>query len=438
MKLRLALLIGLIAIGSFGMGAIWAEKKSWPYQWLHEQDALAALMTRIIEPGPVIESLFSQLELKVTNVANDSLVVSHEVPFASHGGGIYAYDNNVLIMSVRGQFILYQNVSGERIGQRLNIDIDNGFDSFLDFEAKNNSPMGRAVRDFRFFDLIYDRQSSPPALFVSHHQWHEDKECYTLRLSKLELKPDQLLENVSAKTGDWRTIYDTKPCLGMKAKHDPFAGSISGGRIVLETSNSVLMSIGDHQFDGLNSIHIHAQDPSSDFGKIIRVDLGSGTASHVSLGHRNPQGLLVDTEGTIWSTEHGPRGGDELNIIRQDMNYGWPYVTYGAQYGERRWPLSKSQNRHDGYARPVFAWIPSMPASNLIQIKGFLPEWEGDILVSSLGKKALHRIRYRDGRVIFDEAIRIGHRIRDLDQLADGTIIMWTDDASLIELRPIE
>ena len=127
-----------------------------------------------------------------------------------------------------------------------------------------------------------------------------------------------------------------------------------------------------------------------------------------------------------------------MNIIRQGRNYGWPHVTYGSEYGEWHWPLSVNQNRHDGYALPAFVWNRSIGVSNLIRVQGFLPEWEGDLLVSSLTQKSLHRIRYRDGRVVFDESIFVGSRIRDLDQLRDGTIVLWTDDTSIIEVKPIK
>ena len=157
----------------------------------------------------------------------------------------------------------------------------------------------------------------------------------------------------------------------MKSKDDPFAGRESGGRIVLEDSNSVCFAIGRHGFDGLNSIQIHSQAKSSTVGKIIRANLISGKANHVSIGNRNSQGLMIDKDGNIWSTEHGPQGGDELNIIRQDVNYGWPFVAFGSQYGEQGWPASEYQNRHDGYARPIFSWAPRSEFRTLFRSKDF-------------------------------------------------------------------
>jgi len=427
MQFKYILLTVLVTIAAFAGGAYWGEKKLWPYQFMIDQVEMAALKGRIFPPSPVVESSFTTLALS-------TFLVGTEMSDKRRGGGIYAFDNKVLIMSFRGEFFLYQNVIGMKSVKKLNISIDNGYLEFQDFTAANHLDTKKAAEAFRFTDIVYHREDTPPSLLVSHHQWHKDRECFTLRLSKLDLIPDQLLESVSARAEHWQKIYDTTPCLQMKTKTTSFAGRESGGRMVLENADFVLLSVGDHGFDGWNSNHIHAQDQSSDFGKIIRINLRSGTASHVSIGHRNPQGLLIDKDGIIWSTEHGPQGGDELNIIRQNENYGWPSVTYGSHYGGQRWPLSEYQNRHDEYARPIFAWIPAIGVSNVIQVTGFLPEWDGDLLVSSLKHKTLHRIRYRDERIIFDEAIRIGLRIRDLDQMSDGTIVLWTDETLLVEI----
>jgi len=94
------------------------------------------------------------------------------------------------------------------------------------------------------------------------------------------------------------------------------------------------------------------------YGKTILIHLDDGTSEIYSLGHRNPQGLYVTPEGAIWSTEHGPQGGDELNLIVRGANYGWPLVTYGTDYGSAAWPLSHVQGRHDGYQQPILRGYP--------------------------------------------------------------------------------
>ena len=111
----------------------------------------------------------------------------------------------------------------------------------------------------------------------------------------------------------------------------------------------------------------------SDYGKTIRIDPNDWSATKFSLGHRNPQGITIDDKGRIWVVEHGPMGGDELNLIRQGANYGWPSVTLGVNYSgelvdDKRWLPNPRQGRHDDYESPVFAWMPSIGVSK--QLKG--------------------------------------------------------------------
>ncbi|HZD52606.1 MAG TPA: PQQ-dependent sugar dehydrogenase, partial [Woeseiaceae bacterium] len=381
--------------------------------------------------GPVTRRVIT------TDVATlDLTSVEPDPRITPTGGGIDAFGNDVLVMSFRGEFYLYHGADAERPFTPLNIAADNGYDLYREHIARNGLDIPNADTYFRFIDVVYDQNDTAPAVWISHHQWHDDRSCYTLRLSRLALSPGTSLERVSARPEDWEAIYDTVPCLPLDADTPMFEGHFSGGRIVVIGPDAVLMSVGDHGFDGWRVPRMLPQEAGSDYGRILLVHPLSGTATPVSMGHRNPQGLFVTADGSIWSTEHGPRGGDELNLIVEGGNYGWPYVTYGAQYGMSTWPLSEQQNRHDGYVKPVFVWLPSIGISSLIQVHGFLPQWDGDLLVSSLRQQTLHRLRYAEGRVIFDEPIEVRERIRDLDQREDGTIIIWTNAATIMELKP--
>jgi Glucose/sorbosone dehydrogenases len=154
----------------------------------------------------------------------------------------------------------------------------------------------------------------------------------------------------------------------------------------------------------------------------------------ISRGHRNPQGLSFDAESdTLWLSEHGPKGGDELNRIVSGKDYGWPDVTYGGPYGGRSQPdtswgfgrwFGKS---HGEFEEPVLTWLPAIAASQLLVYQGAMfDEWQGDVLLGSF-KGAIHRIRITDDRVLFDERIDIGTRPRDLIQLPDGSLMITTD-----------
>ena len=119
-----------------------------------------------------------------------------------------------------------------------------------------------------------------------------------------------------------------------------------------------------------------------------------------------------------------PGAGDELNLIHKGKNYGWPVVTYGANYTQATWPLNARQGKHEGYERPLYAWVPSIGISAIASIKSPLFHlWKDDLLVSSLADKALWRVRVEQGRIIFAERIPIGERIRDVIEDPSGRLI---------------
>jgi cytochrome c2 len=419
----------ILLAGAFLAGAFWAAKEVWPYK------ALRKAKTEAAKPD---KPPAGRKTLATDNVALDldTFYIDSQTPIQAYGGGIFAFDHEVLVMSFRGELYLYASSDGKKSVSRLDIGLDNGYDAFQEYVKANTLVLVDPERFFRFIDVLYERDAAQPYLLVSHHQWHPAQECFTLQLSALDLAPGVPLEQQTAAAEDWRAVYVAQPCLPVVANVQYFAGDQSGGRIVRDGPGSVLFTLGDHAFDGWTIPEAHPQDPDSDYGKILRVELGSGVATRVSIGHRNPQGLAIDRDGNIWSTEHGPRGGDELNLVREGADYGWPSVTFGSQYGMYEWPISTTQNRHDGYEQPILAWLPAIGVSNLIQVEDFMPEWEGDLLVGSLRDRSFHRIRLRDGHAVFDHRIDIDVRIRDIDRWADGTILLWTDDASIVEVRP--
>lgn len=313
-------------------------------------------------------------------------------------------------------------VNVERTGLQIPINV-------ASFEASVPPAVDRAK--FRVTDILVRQDGDAVELLASHHYWHEEQSCFTLRVSVTQLGdgPD-----------GWRTLYETAPCLALKERGHPFGGHQAGGRMALHTDGTLLLTIGDHEFDGKGSEIEDAvsQEPSSAYGKTVLIELATGNSEIFSVGHRNPQGLHVGPDGTIWLTEHGPKGGDELNLVNRDGNYGWPNVTYGTDYQGKSWPLNEAQGRHRGYDRPVFAWIPSIGVSNLLVIDDpALPHWQDDLLIGSMKAKTLFRMRVHDGRAIFVETIDVGERVRDLILGSDGSIVLWTDRSSLMVLRPV-
>ena len=272
-------------------------------------------------------------------------------------------------------------------------------------------------------------------LAVSYTRWNPDQKCVALLVGVTELPNDW-----DKARNSWRTIFETRPCLALRpgatgGQYKAFAGHQAGGRLAELESGELLLTVGDFEFDGVTRSPAYSQDLSADYGKTFLLNVESGKRKLLTTGHRNPQGLLIDDNGRILSTEHGPRGGDELNIIQPERNYGWPLVTLGTDYFHDDWPLAKDVGQHEGFEAPIYAWVPSIAVSNLIEIKNFAPEWDGDIVVASLHGQ-LRRLRMSQDRVLYDEPIAIDERIRDIDQIADGRIVLLTATAKIITMQP--
>ena len=265
---------------------------------------------------------------------------------------------------------------------------------------------------FRVADILLKQHSAGRYdLFVTHHYF--TGECIRFRLSATTLVQQGADVSVSPA---WRTIFDAEPCLRAASEQ-------AGGRMLTDGPDHLLVVIGDHDLPK------YAQDPDSHLGKLVRIEIETGRALTLAWGLRNPQGLTRDAAGTLWETEHGPRGGDELNLLELGGNYGWPLVTYGMGYErEILVPNAEEAGFHDGFTKPVFAWVPSIGISNLVvNDERWFPLWKDDLLISSLRRHTLHRVRRHGAAVQYVERIRIGDRIRDLAQMPDGRIALLAD-----------
>ena len=204
----------------------------------------------------------------------------------------------------------------------------------------------------------------------------------------------------------------------------------------------LFLTIGDFSLDRVNglSTDIAPQNPSQPWGKIGFIDLNTFEFKNYSLGHRNPGGLLVLDNGLMISSEHGPQGGDELNIIKENANYGWPYESYGVMYGTFNDYSDSLPALHEArnFEKPLYAYVPSPAITQLIQVKNVPHQWDGDILLGSLKAKSIYHLKLiTEGtcsRVIFSEQILINYRIRDLLQIDDGYYLL-TDEGNILELH---
>lgn len=222
-----------------------------------------------------------------------------------------------------------------------------------------------------------------------------------------------------------------------------------GSRLAWTNDGKLLMSIGDRGADPPR-----AQDLGDHAGTLLRLnDDGSVPDDNpfvnndnaldeiYSYGHRNIQGLVVNpSNGKIWATEHGPRGGDELNLIESGSNYGWPVVTRGRDYRtEDEFPGSESRSR-ENMVDPVYEFLPTHAPSGLALVtSGRFPAWEGNLLAGGLRSERIRRVVTGDQEVLHDEELLLGviGRIRDVREGPDGNIYVLNDqsDGSLYRLE---
>jgi len=384
------------------------------------------------KPGPSIARTHVDTTLYDLEITSYQNVVPN--PFTQQGG-ITRFGKGYLLATGDSDLFVFQRPegAGNLALRRLPMKVPLNSADFA--AAMTGLPV--ALNWFRVADVLAQATPRGIRLFASHHFWKKDEKCYVVRVSTLEGTEEQFLDG-SLK---WQTLFDTSPCLSVfgKAKEPHFVGLENGGRLALLNDHELLLSVGDHSINGVDTPEKLAQDPNMLYGKIVHIDLDHGESRVFSLGHRNPQGLTVDNAGRVWSTEHGPRGGDELNLIQEGGNYGWPEATFGVDYGKHVWPLTKVPGSHDGagFTQPFFSWSPGIGVSNLLEVDSPLFEyWRGDLLVGSLINRSLWRLRVRENRVVLAEPIPIGERIRDIIPGHRGELVLWTDHESIMFVEP--
>jgi len=254
---------------------------------------------------------------------------------------------------------------------------------------------------------------------------------------------------------DEQTIFECKP------EHGVSSGLHFGTRIVFQFDAAakrhyVYWAIGDRGDNMMAGERQAAQNLGRPNGKVHRLwDDGSVPDSNPfvgvdgaypsvwSFGHRNPQGLVFDLTGDLWDTEHGPRGGDELNRIERGANYGWPLVCYGINYSDMPFIVPWAEVAGVGESTtkitmPADRWLPSIGACGLDVVRGkAFPKWEGDLVAGGLSGANVDRFRVKDGAVVEREELILPGRVRDVVTGPEGHVyIVLNGPDKVIRLTP--
>jgi glucose/arabinose dehydrogenase len=226
------------------------------------------------------------------------------------------------------------------------------------------------------------------------------------------------------------------------------SGNHFGCRIAQTADDNLFLTMGDHF-----SARDQAQNLGNHLGKVVRIRpdgsvppdnpfvgrAGGAKPEIWSYGHRNSQGLaLHPTSGKPWEHEHGPRGGDEINVLAPGKNYGWPVIGYGIDYSGAKIHAS---TKKDGMEQPVWYWVPSIAPSGMAFTTGDLfPAWRGNLLVGALAGQALVRLELDGEKVVKEERLlqQLRERIRDVRVGPDGALWLVTDNSAgrLLRVAP--
>jgi glucose/arabinose dehydrogenase len=217
-----------------------------------------------------------------------------------------------------------------------------------------------------------------------------------------------------------------------------------GARVLPDGEGHLWVTTGERFTD---AERVLAQDLATGHGKVLRLtEEGEPAAGNPfaeapfvwTYGHRNVQGAAIDAAGRLWTGEHGPLAGDELNLSRPGTNYGWPEVSYGLNYDGSF--VGTGEPRGEGFAEPIYFWDPAIAPSGMIFYRGdAFADWTGDLLIASLNPGGLVRLRIEGERVAGEERLLpdIG-RVRDVEERLDGTLLLLIDapDGGVLQVAP--
>ena len=298
---------------------------------------------------------------------------------------IETLNEETILISVNGTAIFYETpklLGNEKLDK---------------FEIKNNLPENITVTD----SLLFKNQ-----IFVSFV--NENKACDNMQIFYAEINLDFLNFKEFYLQGSIGECYEM---------------TLGGRMAVYDDAGhpSILISIKDINKKNYFLLDQYNKNLKFKFGIILLIDIKTKETRPITSGHRNPHGLLVNEKNIILSTEHGPRGGDEVNKIVEGKNYGWPLASYGENYNDNfdatdKFSFKKNHSQH-GFKEPIYSFVPSIAISQIIQVpEEFSSRWQNSYLITSLKGLSIYRVVFDENysRIITMEKIKIGKRIRDI------------------------
>jgi glucose/arabinose dehydrogenase len=269
-----------------------------------------------------------------------------------------------------------------------------------------------AITDIGVLSQSGDRAT----VVISYPRYDSGRDCVSVVLASYQVN---FGEKPSVKR--WRTWFASKPCVPVGAIQH------AAGRIEVIDKSTVYMTVGDLGFEKIDQVKVRG-----DLGSLFKIT--SSRVEKISQGHRNQQGIaLVGSD--LYTSEHGPRGGDELNLIVKGRNYGWPQVTYGEPYSSGDYVKPEVTGSHEGFAKPMRFWVPSVAPTELIQLPAgpAWGKWASQLVMGTLREESLIFIELRDRKTVGQVVkVSVGERIRDLELSLEGAIVATTDSGKLL------
>ena len=437
------LIFSILLIASFFLGAQFYKQEIWPFKRGYDDDIKQFIKygfdykNIITEETKIQNSRNFYLDLELNkkkslkdfsaNKDKDILLAENllmkkyiiEPQTFAHGiakmtpgsGYLDFYNDKLFILSSRGILGFSENIENEKIEFKQ---VENNLSLFLN---KKQFLKGKKTSESRisFKDLTIVDNS----IFIS----------YTEEISNDCWNTGVVFSKINYEKINFIKLFSSTDCIKLNRK---FNAQEAGGRIVGFDKNHILLSIGTY---GRKSGHL-SQDTSSVNGKIVKINIHDTSYEIISLGHRNPEGLYYDeTNNYILETEHGPAGGDEINMVKfnnfsfQKNNYGWPLASYGAHYGDEL-PISNS-HIENGFIEPLKYFVPSIGISEITKVG------KKTYVAASMANKALWFFKLDSKNKISElKRISIKERIRDI-KFKDKKLFLFLEDSASIGIIPM-